>query len=218
MPKLVALIIISGFLTGCGVAKNPPFLADNFDILSKTHQKIAIVPSENEYTAKKRKPVKYFKNWQEQMLVSGVYLQKQFFLAMARKIDNGKVDLALQSFITTNQLLEQDNIDHTRVKNQNKAKLGKLLNVDALMICEFYYEMGHVIKRGLDGKSIRMAIPAVAASLYDTQSGMLIWRKKLNMTAYYSIDTPDRLARRAILSLVKRNPYVQQKGYKNRID
>ena len=205
-------------LTACGVAKSPPYIIENFNHLTENHRKIAILPYETYNLWQMRENGK-MNPWLEQINVSGSYVQQNFYKSLAKKINDGKIDLAVQSFLKTNEILKKNNIIYPNLKIANKSDLGIILNVDALILCEYYDNVnsGFSKKTSINpldfGKNL-----LVTASLFDTKTGLLIWRKNLEMPVQKRGDTRDQLTIRAIASFVKIIPYNLSKDKKGLIE
>lgn len=206
------MLMVSSTLLRCGVAKNPPYLVEDFDQLTNGHKRIAILPYESYATWQMREKGK-FNLWQEQLEVSGPYLQQKFFIAFAKNINKGKLDLAVQSFLITNEKLHDNHITYPTLKNIDKTSLGKLLDVDALVFCEYFDNSNRSTAR--PGVTSALDIDKnmlFTTSLFDGQSGKLLWRQNLVIPIQTRTDTKDRLAVKAINSFVKIFPYNYQNG------
>jgi hypothetical protein len=152
-------------LYGCGVSKNPPYISENFEQLAVKHKRIAILPYEPYTTWQKRENGK-FSLWQEQIEISGPYLQKKFFTALAKKINKGKIDLATQSFLITNKILKESNISYPSLKIIDKSSLGKLLDVDALILIEWWIQVINATPAELFNFSAKTSLGVLNPNLF----------------------------------------------------
>ena len=118
-------------------SQNPPYIIENFDPLTEDHRKIAILPYETSNLWQMSEEDK-MSPWLEQINVSGPYIQQNWYKSLAKKINDGKINLAIQSFLKTNEILQKNNIIYPNLKIANKRGLGRILNVDAIIMCEYY--------------------------------------------------------------------------------
>ncbi len=151
---------------------SPTYFSPNFDLIHN-HKKIAILPYES-------------------------YMQKQFFLEAANRIRKGKIEIALQSFSQTNELLLTAGIENQKIE---AAELRAILEVDGFLIIDALYVPS---KGGSD------AIMTVTGSIYDSKTTEMLWQKSYEIhTAYQSglIIRQEPMIQRGIKDLLKVLPY-----------
>lgn len=203
--QICTVLFLIGF-TACSPVSTS-FTKGSSEFTISQHRKVAILPYEPHYKTSRRDANARFKDWNEQYMVSGLFVQKHFFLAFAKRIRNGKVNLAIQSFVETNEILEKAGIVNAILKTIDKKALCKLLDVDAVILCEIDSELGNIRMQKPNGVIIKEVLSIVTGNIYDGSSGSLVWQKQFKMKPYLNIDTPDRLARFAIRDIVSLLPY-----------
>lgn len=212
MKQVISFLAFSLILFACGVSRNPPFITEDFEEEAKEHKKIAVLPYEPYVTWQMREQGQ-LDIWQEQIEVSGLYIQRLFFSELGENVNKGKLDIAIQSFLKTNEILYENKITYPTLKMMDKAKLGELLDVDAVLFCEYFDYSSPTTRRpgAIQANDLRKNVP-FTSSLFDGKTGKLLWRKNLEMPIQTRTDTKDRLAMKAVNSFVKSIPYQLPKA------
>ncbi|AWW00215.1 hypothetical protein [Arcticibacterium luteifluviistationis] len=207
MFRTLTVLIVISTLIGCGVAKNPPYITEDFEQATAGHKKIAILPYEPYSTWKMREQGE-LDTWIEQVEISGPYIQRTFFSALGKNVSKGKLELSIQSFLKTNEILNENKITYPTLKTMDKARLGELLDVDAILFCEYFDYSDPTTRRpgATQANDLRTKM-LFTSSLFEGKTGKLLWRKNLEMPIQTRTDTRDRLAVKAINSFVKSIPY-----------
>lgn len=202
--KLGILFFLTINLTSCKTNKG--FLAENSNSVLEMHRRVAILPFKvtfnEEYKSMSRGRKQ--ENWQEQERVAGLDLQKSAFGILAKRASKKKWGFTVQDFLTTNKTLQSENIRFSELKSIDKAKLARLLGVDAVIWgeAEMQFSMRNFASR--NGMNTQL-------QLIDADSGGLVWQNQSFQDISNRMDSPQDLAVRAIQNLIAALPYKSQK-------
>ncbi len=125
-------------------------------------------------------------------------LQQHFFETLSRQINRERQQIALQSFIETNEILKSKHISHRTLMQMNKTELCELLGVDAVFAGNL--DPGRYVQRGDQGVTM-------TGQIFDKATGELVWRKELTMLASSVYDTRYKMLVVTTADMARQLPY-----------
>ena len=197
------LIICISILLFNACSSSKGYLTAGTESLILQHQRIAILPFKvifsDDYKAISRGGQRQG-NWQEQERVAGLDLQKTCFLNLAKHASKKKWGFTVQDFLTTNKTLEREGIRFSQLTEIDKGVLARKLGVDAVIWGSSNMEVNMRSFASRNGINSHM-------SLYDAESGSLVWKNSVFENANRQFDSPQYLAETSINQLVRSLPY-----------
>lgn len=194
------------FLSACSLQK--PVVSEQFQDLSRNHQKIAILPFDvlfnEEYQklmAGRNNKARTKEYWADLSRFAGLAMQKELFMGIAKQVSKGKYEFVVQDFLTTNQILESNKVPFYLIAKADKQALARLLGVDAVIwgqLDVIFSPMG-----------FRPGEVRTSLLIYDERTGQKVWENSLSATQNNPRDTPEDLARNAMSQMARMLPYKQ---------
>lgn len=206
MKNIFLFFILFSILNSCAV--NAPYVSEEMERLSASHQKIAILPFKvsfnEEYKANARirggrSGTSY---WNEQERLAGLDMQKEFFIYLAKEVEKGRMEKVVQDFLTTNKRLAAAAVRIQDIPSINKGQLGRILDVDAVIWGETYIEINPFFMGSAAAEGA-----TTVGGIYDARQGNLLWQKKISQRPSSRMDTPKRLGGYTAQQLAKLLPY-----------
>jgi hypothetical protein len=203
--QFLSIFVTMIILSSC--ASSDDYLSKNFASVRANHKKIAILPFKVKFDRNENNKPRSAKFYEDQAFEASKDSQKELFSQLARQIKKGRFEIVVQDFLTTNKILDANNI---RVENLSESAMGNLaqtLGVDALLVGDMNV---HITK--IDPYSImppnRYRDGVVAdLKLYDALSGELLWHSSLSQRPSSPNDTPHRISSSLLSQLAKSLPY-----------
>lgn len=193
------LIFLTGFAS-CNT--NKVFLESNSNTILDKHLRVAILPFRVVFSDgyKKISTGNRQGNWQEQQRVAGLDLQKDAFTILTKRAAKKQWTFTVQDFLTTNKILQKEDIRFSELPSIEKGKLAKLLDVDAVIWGETTMEFNMNSFGNRNGMNTKM-------QLFDAASTLLIWQNEAFQELNGRTDSPKDLSNRSVSSLINSLPY-----------
>lgn len=205
--KLSVLVLLAVVTNACVIGKKPP--SEAFLQASRFHERIAILPfivdfnEDYKQGLMQRNPKTREQGYFEKTsMYAGMQMQKYLFQDMAKQVQKGRYELAIQDFLTTNKTLEQADFPYRGLSVADKGQLAKQLGVDALL---FGTSLVDVNYRGFNSGGVTTRL-----SLYDARTGNLLWEEEVSQQPASFRDTPEFIAGQTVGQLAKRLPYLKR--------
>ncbi len=212
--KKQSLRILSLVVLFSACMKPKTFMVDNYQDITSTHQKIAILPFQVNFNKEYKEspyrrggPRRDANYWVEQERLAALDMQKEMFVQLAGQVEKGRIVKVLQPFTETNNLLAEAGITIYDLPNTNKAKIARVLGVDAIMTGTtdiVVYPTGMGMGYGFNS---RQGGVNTKCEVYDGLAGELIWSDTISERPNSQFDTPSRLAAGTLRQFAKHNPY-----------
>jgi len=207
------LKLLAVFVTFCLTACGPTiYKSSNFDEARARHRTVAILPAD---VTIKLRPNEAKKMTADQVsdlsMKTGFNVQDKMYGWLLRKSDKYHYSVTFQDVTRTNALLKQANIQYGDLRSTDRARLAKLLGVDAVIQDNLLME-----KPMSDGAAVAVAVVFGAwgstnkvettINIHDGQSGNLLW--KYDYEASGSVgSSPDKLVDELMRNASKKFPY-----------
>lgn len=125
-------------------------------------------------------------------------LQLTFVETLSRQINKEKKEIAIQSFVQTNEILRDNRISYREVLVMDKKQLCSILGVDAVFIGQL--DPGRYVQRGDQGVTM-------LGQIFDSRNGDLVWSKELTMLASSVYDTRFKMLNVTTADMARQLPY-----------
>ena len=201
-------VFLGIFAFSCSSVK--PFESPNLSAAIATHKQIAILPfdvrfnesyKQDTYRRGSRNNSKEY--WVEQERLAGLDMQKELFMDISKQVAKGKYMVAVKDFISTNKILQEQNIPMLSIKDRDKSKLARILGVDAVI----WGQTDIIVNNSNFGFTPSNSGVETLASLFDAQSGEILWSDKTRSTPSSRLDTPHSLSNQTLSTISRRLPY-----------
>lgn len=202
MRKLIFVFLI---IAAFSCRTNQGFLDENANTMISQHIRVAVLPFKVIFSEdfKQVSPGRRQDDWQEQARVAGLDLQKAAFAHLSKRTLRKNWGFTVQDFLTTNRTLEVEGIRFSELQASDKAKIARVLGVDAVIWGESQMEYSMRNFVGRNGMRTQM-------NLYDARSSNLIWSNSVFQDISRMMDSPRDLANNSVSSLVNMLPYKSQ--------
>jgi hypothetical protein len=197
MKKLSIFFILLSLMNACTVQK-PTKVAD-IDAFLSEYTQIAILPFKvtfsNDYkTLPSRGRIN---DWSEQERVAGLDLQKICLADFSERANKKNWNITAQSHLITNKILADKRVAIIEIPTADKAALAKLLNVDAVLYGSSTMDFSfNSYRKGMETE----------LSLIDAKTGQLLWKQTFFEDLNNRMDSPQDLAQKSVIALIKNLP------------
>ncbi|AFK02963.1 hypothetical protein Emtol_1821 [Emticicia oligotrophica DSM 17448] len=214
--SIFALGIITMILSSCVSSKD--FVSENFANVKNRHKKIAILPFGVEFQnplaySKQKNDTRTRRQYDKRDQEASLDAQKDLFINIAKQVEKGHYEIAIQDFNRTNKLLADSGIRLEDIRYQNKADLARLLEVDAVIFGELTVKISRPTDRNMVMSPWAMNNArfddgvATDIKLFDAQSGEMVWATELSNRPNNRMDTPHQLTSSLMNQIAKHLPY-----------
>lgn len=141
-------------------------------------------------------------DWQNQERIAGLDLQKSAFTILTKRAAKKAYNFTVVDFLSTNKALEREGIRFSQIAGYDKAKLARIIGVDAVIYGEAQMTMSMRSFAARNGINCELY-------LYDAMSNELLWKDKIFEDVSRMGDSPQTLANSALRGLINSIPYVR---------
>lgn len=205
MKKIIGITLILGWsLFSCQTQQK--LAVENISQYTQSHQRVAILPFKVTFSeAYKNMSQRGRKqgDWREQERVAGLDIQKSAFEILSKRAIKKNYGFTVQDFLTTNKILQSENIRFSELAAAGKGQLARILGVDAVIWGETEMEMDPAGWRNRNGINTTM-------TLFDAKTEQKIWQQSSFVNAMRRFDTPQSLAESTVSNLIGALPYKKQ--------
>ncbi|WP_341227910.1 hypothetical protein [uncultured Arcticibacterium sp.] len=195
------------------VVEYPTSLQESYIVNQDTHiGKVAVLQSKTmPYAFSEEK-----NQWYESSLLRPSYLQRELFIGLAKRVAEGKLDLALQSFLESNSKVKRHKLQYSSLSRADRVYIGNTLDVDGLIVCEFYDGVNDCDWIENYDEIERIEKIVFYISMFDARNGKLAWREKTTVSVNGRSNKLGNLVSGNISSLLKDLPRRVERagGYK----
>lgn len=141
-------------------------------------------------------------DWSEQERIAGVDLQQDFFSTFSKRSQKKNWKVIPQNFTVTNNFLSKNKIRYWDIINTDKASIGKMAGVDAVIYGTSIMDYTiNGFRRGFNSTLI----------LVDSQSGEILWQNDNYRELQSSMDSPQNVAQKSMDDLIRTLPFSTEK-------
>jgi hypothetical protein len=131
MKNLVSLAVLAAFLVGCGPKI---YKSSNFTTALAKHKTLAILPAEVNMQLRPNQAKKMTPEQLEDLASkTGYDIQEKMYGWFLRRQDRFDYTVKFQDVTKTNALLKEAGINYNDLRTTDRAKLAKVLGVDAVL-------------------------------------------------------------------------------------
>ena len=207
MKKIIGITLILGWsLFSCQTQQK--LVVDNITQFTQTHQRVAILPFKVTFSEAYKNMSQRGKrqgDWKEQERVAGLDLQKSAFSMLSKRANKKNYGITVQDFLTTNKILQSENIRFSELAAAGKGQLARILGVDAVIWGETDMQMDPAGWRNRNGISTTMA-------LFDAKTEQKLWQQSSFADAMRRFDTPQSLSENTVNNLINALPYKKRES------
>ncbi|WP_337041701.1 hypothetical protein [Emticicia sp. 17c] len=205
--SIIAIILLAIVLPACTASRD--FLSDNFEKVKNTHQRIAILPFDVQFSnpANRKPDGRTQRFFSQQEREGSLDTQKELFTYAAKQIEKGRYELAIQDFSKTNKILADNGIRLEDIIFQDKSQLARLLGVDAVIWGQLSITITQQNRYSMMPAYMGNDGVETNVNLYDAASGELLWKTHLTQRPNNRMDTPHHLTNQLLAQVAKHLPY-----------
>ncbi len=206
----LSLFIVSIFLIGCGPTI---YLVDDFNSVSKTHKRVAILPLDVTVEMKKLPKDMTREQLDENSINTGFSMQSNIYSQLLKRSKDYTVKF--QDIDRTNSILEKNNMSFDDIQLADKAEICKMLEVDAVISGDM--RMSKPMS-GVGAAALGILVGAwgatnkvfVTMNIHENKDSDLLWKYDYEASGSVGSD-PESLSRALMRNVAKKFPYKRQK-------
>ena len=124
---------------------------------------------------------------------------------LSKRANKKNYGITVQDFLTTNKILQSENIRFSELAAAGKGQLARILGVDAVIWGETDMQMDPAGWRNRNGISTTMA-------LFDAKTEQKLWQQSSFADAMRRFDTPQSLSENTVNNLINALPYKKRES------
>jgi hypothetical protein len=209
MKKFFSIAILALMIASCGPQV---YKSANFSTALARHKTVAILPAE---VTMQLRPNQTKNSTQQQLddmaMKTGYDIQEKMYGWFLRRSDKFDYTVTFQDVSRTNAKLKEAGIDYSDIRTSDRAKLAKILGVDAVM-----QDRANMEKPMSEGAAVAVGLLVGAwgntnkvqttINIHDGSSGDLLWKYDYEATGSVGSSTT-RLVDALMRNASKRFPY-----------